>query len=279
MAQNLTEIPGIKTVLGEVKLLVGGSLQDKRQYILWHGIKWPFSQRILADDDNKYLIWLQTYIHGNIWHSDAAEILYRRKLLKRPTDEDDVAAEQAFKGWLSTSLIKDRTSEADYGRQQSWWLCYSARRPSPVSEEKQLEWLRMNDTTNIMSYPYAWRGQAEIQFLTSAPEDAVYRYLRYNSLGEEAQCALVSREINSHQNNLLWYYFHVFKACLQAQQLIQDYDEALWREMIPVNYGWDYKYEQKFGCLAAWQSKLSDSWPLLAHCPIEEIGRALDSIA
>lgn len=277
--KKTTKLPLLKDAFGEVKLLSCGHPEDKREYVLWYGFKTSQAQQMLARNPDEYLIALQSYIYGNIWEKSAAEILSDKNLLPRPTPEDDFAAGQALKGWLGASLFGDRDNEKDYGCRQSFWMCYSADRSEPVSEAQQLEWLRQGDKAKIMAYPYVWEGRAEIEFLTSAPEDAVYRYLHYNRLpDDEAQCALVQRDIRNNSNGLLWYYFHSCKACPEAQRLIQSYDSALWREMILVNYGWDYKYEKKFSNLANWRSKLSDSWPLLAHCPIEEIPTALDKI-
>ena len=263
---------------GEASLLNHGSIFRKRDYILWHGIKSEAGQKLLAESANSYLIWLQTYIYGDIWDAKVRKILCEKGFLKKERPNDIKIYRKALTGWLNASLYGDRENEKSYGCSQSFWMNYEGKMPKSATEKEQLSWFDDKKYGTIISYPYVFVGKAFDRFILEAPEEALYRFLHYNLLEDDKQVLLVQREMKNHANGLLWFYFHMNRACAEAQELIQAYDNKLWKEMILLNYGWDNKFERKFGCLKAWREKLEDSWPLLSECPIAEIPGKLEKI-
>lgn len=48
--------------------------------------------------------------------------------------------------------------------------------------------------------------------------------------------------------------------------------------MLMVNYGWEWKFEKKFGTLGIWQNKLRANYDKLTECNFEDIPAILDAI-
>lgn len=276
----IEKIPFVKTPQQELVLLASSDFSAQRDYVLWYGFKSLQGQIVLAQSENRGLILLQDYLYHSWWHKDAKEVLYQRSILVRPDPQKEAFdCETAFKGWLTTAWLGDRSDEKIWGKKQDLWLGYGVKMKPIVSEEEQLDWFASGNSEKIYTYCGLWKGKAAVKFLLDGPEVAVFRYLHDRLLNEEQQCALIERDIRSGENSLIWYYFHTWRACPKAQKLIQKYDQALWRHVIMVNYGWDWQFEHKFGCLKNWQEKLDAEFPLLAHCPIEDIPQVLADIA
>jgi len=270
----------MRTSAEEVALLQTDNILEQKVYILWYGFHSTEGQILLASSKFDELIRLQTMLYGNIWCPEAEEILLKRSLLPYPPDDENEVLEQGVKTWLKNSLIADRGDEANYGKLQFIGLSYGLKPHIYVTEKEQLSWIEDNNTEKICSYTGCWIGEAAVKFLEKAPDEAIYKKLRYVLLKtEREQMALVEREINRGENSLLWFYFSKNQAFSSVQQRIQLYDTNLWSRMIMVNYGWDSFFEKKFGNLAVWQEKLSANLAKLLYCPIEEIEDKLRSIA
>lgn len=276
---KISHAPFVRSSAEEIILIQSGDMLAQKLHILWHGFLSKEGQLWLAKSGSAELIRLQTMLYGNIWTREAAEFLYMRHLLKRPSDEEISMTETGVKVWLYNSLMGERKSEEYYGKIQLLGMAYGLIPSQPVSEKEQLQWLEDNDIEKICSYVGPWKGKAAIIFLKTAPLETVVKKLRYYKLNEDQQLALIEREISDNSNVLLWYYFSQNSAFLEAQKKIQAYDQNLWQRMLIVNYGWSNEFEKKFGNLKNWQEKLSSNFSILAHCPIDEIMNTLRKIA
>lgn len=276
---KISHAPSMRSSVEEVKLIQSGDMLAQKLHILWHGFNSQEGQVLFAQNGSDELISLQTMLYGNTWCKEAAEFLYMRHLLKRPSDKDVSVAETGAKVWLYNSLMGNRKSEEYYGKIQLLGMAYGLVPSQPVSEKEQLQWLKDNNLEKICSYVGPWKGKAAIIFLKTAPMETVVKKLRYYKLSDEQQLALIEREISNNGNVLLWYYFSRYTASQEAQKKIQAYDQNLWKRMLFVNYGWHNEFEKKFGSLKNWHEKLSSNLTILAHCPVDEIMNTLRQIA
>lgn len=276
---KISHVPYVKSAVEEVKLLQSNDLLAQKLHILWYGFRTTEGQIVFATLGSDEYIRLQNLLYGNIWCNDAAEILYTRNLLKRPTDEEKLVQKQGVYVWLYNSLFAPRGSEENYGRLQMAGMSYGLIPSKTATEDEQLQWLQENNIEKMYSYKGPWIGKASIEFLKKAPEIAIIKQLRYNLLRTEAeQLALVDREISNESNILLWYYFAQNSAFPAVQKKIQAYDLNLWQCMILVNYGWENEFEKKFGNLHTWRAKLTSNLSSLVYCPIEDMMETLRNI-
>lgn len=277
---KLSHVPYVKNSAEEINLLQSKDLLAQKLHILWYGFRSTEGQIAFATLGSDEYIRLQNLLYGNIWCDLAAEILYSRNLLQKPTEEDCIIQKQGVCLWLHNSLFAHRGSEENYGKLQMAGMSYGLVPSKIATEEEQLQWLKEDSIEKMYSYKGPWIGKAAIEFLKKAPEVAIIKQLRYRTLKTEAeQLALIDREIDRNSNILLWYYFTQHTACPAAQKKIQAYDQNLWQEMILLNYGWDNEFEKKFGNLQIWREKLLSNISTLAHCPIDDIMEKLRSIA
>lgn len=277
---KISHAPFVRSSAEEIILIQSGDMLAQKLHILWHGFNSKEGQLLLAQSGSAGLIRLQTMLYGNVWSQEAAEFLYMRHLLERPSDEEILMAETGAKLWLYNSLMGERKSEEYYGKIQMQGMSYGVKPCQTASEDEQLQWFKEGDIEKVCSYVGSWKGKAAILFLQTAPMEVIIKNLRYRKLkSEEQQLALIERDVSDNSNVLLWYYFSQNSAFLEAQKKIQAYDQNLWQRMLIVNYGWSNEFEKKFGNLKNWQEKLSSNFSILAHCPIDEIMNTLRKIA
>lgn len=148
-----------------------------------------------------------------------------------------------------------------------------------VPEPEQLRWFAEKNWDAVRKYKGRLYKSASKCLIEKAPEDIVERYLLYcTPLREELQLSLINRDIEEN-SSLSKKYFYSFSATEDEQELIRANLPELWPQVVIVNYGWLWKYEQKHGSLANWQKKLSENLHLLENCPISEICGILDTIS
>lgn len=277
MTHKLDHVVYWRTQPEEIELLTNGDKEKLLQYVRWHGIRSPGGQEILAQSDDLDLIRMQQAICQGNWHRQAEEILYNRNILQRPDIEKQ---KSNFENWLFFSMHGDRRDEKRYGRIREF-LMAGAPQQHHVSEEELFSWLDNGDEEKILNYSSSLEGAAFIRFLKEASENAIFRLLHYRLLkNEEEQIALVERVHHTKDDNIIWFYFCQYSAFPSVQQMLQDYGSSnLWRRVLLVNYGYDFKYEKKFGCLKEWQKKLKANFSLLEHCPVQKIAEVLDGIS
>lgn len=277
--KRLERVPFRKNEAQELELLMSQDTDAQRQYVLWYGFQSLRGQMSLAQGNNRKLILLQDYIYPQWWHNEARDVLRQRGFLPPPDPDDEQKQWEAYCNWLSYCRFGDRNQEPGYGQIQMVLLAHDVRLMPIIGEDEQMQWFIEKNEEKIRTYGGRWKGKAAVRFFLEGAEEVVYRYLQYRLIkNKEEQCALIQRDINHDNNGLIWFYFNSYRAFPEAQKMIQAYDQNLWRRVIQVNYGWDFHYEQKFGCLKNWQEKLDANFPLLAHCPVEQIRDALDSI-
>lgn len=184
--------------------------------------------------------------------------------------EKEKYIETVFWFWLGNCWFGEVGDHVNY-------MSLGASRADEVDEQTQLSWFNNQEWKKILNYEHTWLGVAFLRFLQEAPEDAVKYYLQYYTLRDREQLTLIMRDMHNNRHELTRGYFHIFSACHMAQKLLQSYDQELWPDVVMRNYGWDYKYEQKFGCLANWQKVLKAHMSELMHCPVEQIPKLLDT--
>lgn len=269
----------MKSQAEEFELLASENFQAQRQYVLWYGFQSKSALQMLAQCGPTELVRLQHRFYASRWHDGAMRELYRRGLASPPTEEDERRQRRAFENWLYVCRNFSRGNEKEYGRMQLLSMAFGAVFGPVVSEEEQLRWFEEGNLEKIVSYGGLWKGKAAVRFWSEGPEEALYYQLHYRLLKrEEDQLALAQRDIRNGENNLIWFYFSSYRAFPSVQKLLQEYDQNLWRRMLIINYGWEYEFERKFGSLQNWQEKLDACFPMLAHCPIEDIRQALHRI-
>ncbi|MBQ8677790.1 MAG: hypothetical protein IJ529_04925 [Alphaproteobacteria bacterium] len=160
-------------------------------------------------------------------------------------------------------------------------MAYNGKPPSPaVDEQTQLRWLAENDWTAVRNYKHRWLGKAAVEFITKAPEDIVLWYIRYAApLSTDEQIALVCRSISERREIFVYEYFNLYPAVPEAQKLIKENcSKQMWYRVLIVNYASEWKYEKKFGCIAAVQRKIKENFDALCACDFAQLEQVLDAI-
>lgn len=262
----------LKTPKEEKLLVESNSFEEIFSYILWYGIKSKEAQQSLISSGNNELIELQTFLHPNIWCKEIRNEIFH-------DEKDDENSLLVIKGWLHSCIMGSRETEIIYGSRIDRWLSYGVKKTFEASEEEQLSWFKNNDLDKVANYDGAFKGAAFNLFLLNAPIKNVVKHLKYRILtSEEEQLYLIRREMKNSENMLLWYYFTKYKAYPKAQELIKSYDSHLWPYVIMQNYGWEHKYEKKWGCLANWQQILAKNLDLVSKVPFEQLSTVLYEI-
>ncbi len=279
MERKINRVPFVKTEQEELALLQSHDSGAKREYILWHGFQHDASRKALALGPSTDLIRLQDYLYRSLWNAEAREILYSRFLLTRPSSDTEPQLSD-FEKWLSFCFHGDSGNEPEYGKIQQLLMSAIIEFPPIVEESEQLIWFENNLWGKIRDYTGRWKGKAVERFFLEAPEECVWRYLRYRLLKtEEEQYFLVKRDMQNNENALIWNYFHCYRAFPRIQEMIRKYDPALFRHVLLVNYGSEPEFYQKFSCEANWRRKLEENADSLSHYPIEGIQQELAKIA
>ena len=238
---------------------------------MFYGIKSKEAQKSLISLGNAELIELQSFLHPTLWCKEIKNEI-------RPNQSDEAEVHMAFLGWLHACTMGSRETEAVYGSRIENWLRYGVKQTPKATEEEQISWFTNHDFDKITNYEGSFKGNAFCLFLLNAPIKSVVKHLMYRILSEEEQLTLIRREMINGENMLLWYYFTKYKAYPKAQILIKKYDANLWSYVIMQNYGWEHKYEKKWGCLANWQNVLAKNIKHLSQLTYDEIPKALDMI-
>lgn len=177
---------------------------------------------------------------------------------------------QIFSDWLQNCL---------YGEVGDHLDSMASLENVNVDEKTQLSWFDNQQWFKILGYKGNWSKTALLRYLQETPEDVLLHYLPYYTLNEHEQLALILRDMHNGRHALTREYFHINYACEMAQRLLQKYDPELWPEMIMRNYGWEYEFEQKFGCLKNWQNVLKQNTSQLMECDVAKIPTLLRKLS
>lgn len=264
-----------KTCAEEIALIDRGYSDELEEYICWNGLRHKQARIHLGQKGNLKAILLYNRMFGLDWPEEVFPRL-KELGLKTAGNTDTAEYHQRFKDFFNHCYHGSMKDQKAYAVRTKFLIGAGAPCPVITTEAEQRQWFRDRDWERIRTYNGRWKGDAALDFIAMKDIIALFNYQQAFTFRTDAQqCAVIRLENSS----LTW--FMVFRQSIgvPAQRLIwESRNMALWKTAVMVNYGWMFKFEQRFGNLANWQHKLNENFDRIADCPPEDLLYRLNQI-